>query len=107
MFDPITIIWFDVTTQGQWGQHRSTYIALRQGDSGTVLVMNKHLQSEIWTRLREGGSLTALGLPEKDGRVDLSGLMIPDPSVRDVLHTSLADIAVLEGVNELNGVEWS
>lgn len=62
---------------------------------------------EVLEHLIAGRPLEGLGLARKDGRLDLGGLTVPDPSVGPVVRTRLADVATLEHVIMLRGVAWS
>jgi len=45
------------------------------------LMIGESLNLEIWDRLIQGKPLDGLSLPTKEGRLDLGGLELPDPSV--------------------------
>lgn len=51
------------------------------------------LKMEAWRRLANYESLKGLALSKKDGRVDLSGLQLPEPEVLERFQTALADVA--------------
>ncbi len=53
-------------------------------------------KTEVWRRLVTGDSLDGLSLPTRAGRIDLSGLALADPRVRERWQTTLADIARIE-----------
>jgi len=61
---------------------------------------------EIWRRLATNEPLNDLGLPTKNGRVDLRGLIVPVAGEVGVRSTRLAEIREL-AVNEVRGVRWS
>lgn len=64
------------------------------------------MDKEPWHRLVQGKPLVGLGLALKDGRVDLRGLLAPEPSVARTFRTPGADVAVLEGTTEVRGAVW-
>ncbi len=53
-------------------------------------------KTEAWQRLLVGESIADLSLPLKDGRVDLSGLVLPESRVVQRFQTSLADVTQIE-----------
>jgi uncharacterized protein YjbI with pentapeptide repeats len=68
--------------------------------------MNADRNKEVWKRLLRGGPLDGLGLPFVDGRVDLSGLAVPAPSIGRTFRTAIADVVELQGISELHRVQW-
>jgi len=46
-------------------------------------------RAQAWRRLLTGESLTDLSLPKKDGRIDFSGLVLPQPKVLERRNTIL------------------
>jgi len=69
-------------------------------------MMNADQNEDIWKRLIQGKPLDGLGLGVKNGRLDLSGLLAPEPEVSKRFSTNIADIAVLSGVTKLHRVNW-
>ena len=67
---------------------------------------NVNQEVELWKRLIESKPLDGLGLATKEGRVDLSRLRLPEPTVAKELSTSIAEVAVLSGQTKLKGVRW-
>lgn len=63
------------------------------------------MNTEIISRLIQGKSLDRLGLGLKDGRVDLSGLITPEPVARKTVKTEIADVSEME-VLVIKGVTW-
>jgi uncharacterized protein YjbI with pentapeptide repeats len=53
-------------------------------------------KTEVWRRLVTGESLGDLLLPKKEGRIDLSGLVLDNPRILEKWQTSLADVARIE-----------
>jgi len=69
-------------------------------------MMNADQNEDIWKRLIQGKPLDGLSLGVKNGRLDLSGLLAPEPEVSKRFSTNIADIAVLSGVTKLHRVNW-
>ncbi len=61
---------------------------------------------EAWHRLGQGRSLEGLGLPSSAGRIDLTGLQLPEPAVVGRRHTSVADVAQIEPNATVRGARW-
>jgi uncharacterized protein YjbI with pentapeptide repeats len=51
---------------------------------------------ELWRRLVKGESLGGPLLPKKQGRIDLSGLVLDDPRILEGWQTTLANVARIE-----------
>jgi uncharacterized protein YjbI with pentapeptide repeats len=51
---------------------------------------------KAWERLVSGETVSGLSLAKKDGRIDLSGLALPEPRVLERWQTTLADVARIE-----------
>ena len=68
--------------------------------------MNADQDTEVLKRLIQGKPLDGLGLGEKNGRVDLSGLLAPEPTVAKRFSTKIADVAVLSGITKITGAKW-
>lgn len=68
--------------------------------------MNADQNGEVWKRLIQGKPLDGLGLGVKNGRLDLSGLLAPEPGIVKTVRTSLADVSTLDGITVLNQIEW-
>jgi uncharacterized protein YjbI with pentapeptide repeats len=63
------------------------------------------MHAEVLNRLIHGGSLDDLGLARKDGRLVLEGLTVPEPAVRKMTRTAIADVAELD-VLVIKGATW-
>lgn len=68
--------------------------------------MNADQNEEVWKRLIKGKVLDGLGLGVKDGRLDLSGLLAPEPAIAKTVRTPLAEVSVLDGITVLNQITW-
>ncbi|MHB1530024.1 MAG: pentapeptide repeat-containing protein [Acidiferrobacteraceae bacterium] len=65
------------------------------------------MHPDVLDRLLQGGSLNGLGLATTpEGRRDLRGLTVPEPSVGKMTRTAIADVAELRDVRVLRGVTW-
>jgi uncharacterized protein YjbI with pentapeptide repeats len=65
------------------------------------------MHAEILTRLIRGESLDGLGLRVTDGRLDISGLAVPDPTAgKTIMRTGTADVMQLMGVVKVRNVRW-
>jgi uncharacterized protein YjbI with pentapeptide repeats len=63
-------------------------------------VIDQSLKLEGWRRLANDQSLADLSIPPKNGRLDLTGLVLPEPRIVQRWQTALANVAQVE----LNGV---
>jgi uncharacterized protein YjbI with pentapeptide repeats len=70
-----------------------------------LLKIKDDMNTEIISRLIQGKSLDSLGLGMKDGRLDLSGLIAPEPAARKAVSTEIADVSEME-VLVIKGVTW-
>jgi uncharacterized protein YjbI with pentapeptide repeats len=68
--------------------------------------MNADQNREVWERLVQGKPLGGLGLGMKDGRLDLSGLLAPEPALVKTVRTPLADVSALDGITVLDQIKW-
>ena len=68
--------------------------------------MNADQNEEVWKRLAQGKPLDGLGLGVRDGRLDLSGLLAPEPTIVRTVRTPLADVSALDGITVLNHIKW-
>ncbi|MHB1954484.1 MAG: hypothetical protein ACYCOU_12125, partial [Sulfobacillus sp.] len=65
------------------------------------------MHPDLLDRLLQGRSLNGLGLATTpEGRRDLRGLTVPEPSVGKRTRTAIADVAELRNVRVLRGVTW-
>jgi uncharacterized protein YjbI with pentapeptide repeats len=64
------------------------------------------LKIEAWQRLLRGESLDESSLPRVDGRIDLSGLTLPEPTVVKQWQTPLANITQIEPAGTFRRVVW-
>lgn len=62
-------------------------------------------RAEVWQRLLSGEPLDGLGLALKNGRLDLSGLVSPQPTIERTLETPHGDVT-LGQTWQANGVTW-
>ncbi len=67
--------------------------------------MNAERNDEVWKRLVTGKSLEGLGLGQRNGRIDLTGLAPPKPSARGTVRTSVADVTVFDNITHFKGVK--
>lgn len=58
--------------------------------------MNTDLQAEVLLRLKAGRTLDGIGLSFTDGRIDLRGVIVPDPVVVERHTTTLAKVDVVD-----------
>jgi uncharacterized protein YjbI with pentapeptide repeats len=56
------------------------------------------MNAEIWSRLVDGKPLDGLGLGLRNGRLDLSSLIAPEPTIDMKIHTALIDVVKLDGL---------
>jgi len=68
--------------------------------------MNTDQNAEVWKRLILGNLLDDFGLGTRDGRLDLSGLLAPEPATVKTVRTPLADVSELSGITVLNQITW-
>lgn len=69
-------------------------------------MMNADQNREVWKRLIQGKLLNGIGLGVKNGRLDVSGLLAPEPAIVKTVRTSLADVSTLDGITVLNQTKW-
>jgi uncharacterized protein YjbI with pentapeptide repeats len=62
--------------------------------------------AEVWKRLIQGRPLDGLDLGTKDGRIDLSGLLVPDPTILKTVRTPSADVSQIGGLTEIKKATW-
>ena len=65
------------------------------------------MRIEAWQRLLAGEPLTRLSLPTKGGRIDLSGLMLPEPKALERWHTPIGNVESYKPNASLRKVKWS
>ncbi|SPE28519.1 hypothetical protein SBA2_40071 [Acidobacteriia bacterium SbA2] len=63
-------------------------------------------RAEAWRRLQTGESLTDLSLPKKNGRIDLSGLVLPKPKALERWHTPLGNLEKFEPNASFHRSNW-
>lgn len=69
-------------------------------------MMNPQLQAEVVRRLKSGKSLDGLGLEKFNGRIDLRGLVLPEPTVRERRQTFFGTVATASGKTEFENVDF-
>lgn len=52
----------------------------------------------VWHRVLRGETLRGLGLPLKEGRIELRGICAPRPDPKELIRTAIADAMVVETV---------
>ena len=75
-------------------------------DDRLSVMSSELLKAEAWRRLVNGASPHELGLEIKDGRFDLSGLILSEPTVVKQWQTPLANITQIEPPAEFRRVKW-
>jgi len=68
--------------------------------------MNENQNAEVWKRIIRGKPLDDLGLGNRDGRIDLTGLLAPKPTVIRTFQTPVANVSELGGLTILNHITW-
>jgi len=69
--------------------------------------MLSDLTARVWQRLIARESLADLRLPlTEEGRIDLRGLVAPQPSIAREYQTAVADVKALANVIEIRGGNW-
>jgi len=69
--------------------------------------MDPKLTADVWRHLITGTSLEGLGFPMTNGRIDLRGLIAPEPSVlREYITTYRTRVEELANLVEIRGVAW-
>jgi uncharacterized protein YjbI with pentapeptide repeats len=70
--------------------------------------MNKLQNDEIWGRLLCGKSMGDLQIVKKDGRLDLSGLSLPEPEILRRFQTSIANVTQFDTSRvKIRNAKWS
>lgn len=69
-------------------------------------MISESLNLEIWDRLYQGKSLDDLNIKQKDGRMDLRGLALPDPMVIRRYQAPKASISEIEPSAVFQGIKW-
>lgn len=69
-------------------------------------MISESLNLEIWDRLLQGKALDGLALGTKEGRLDLGGLVLPEPSVVRRYQTSVAAVAEIEPGAIFHRAKW-
>lgn len=69
--------------------------------------MDPNRAAEVWGRLVSGRPLDALGLPVVGGRVDLSGIVAPDPTTVRQYMTKTANVKEHGNLVVIEGVRWA
>lgn len=65
--------------------------------------MNADQNTEALIRLASGRSIEGLGLGERNGRVNLNGLTVPQPTAIKPLLLAFADVVSVQGLIEIRG----
>ena len=69
-------------------------------------MINESLNLQIWDRLYQGKPLDCLGIPIKEERLDLGGLVLPDPTVIRRYKTPVALVSEIEPSAVFQGARW-
>jgi uncharacterized protein YjbI with pentapeptide repeats len=69
-------------------------------------MIDESLNLEIWDRLYQAKILDDLSLPIKDGRIDLGGLVLPEPMILGRYHTPIANVTKIEPSAIFRGAKW-
>ena len=69
-------------------------------------MISESLNLEIWDRLLQGKALDGLALGSKAGRIDLGGLVLPEPSVVRRYETLVAAVSEIEPGAIFRGAKW-
>jgi fluoroquinolone resistance protein len=69
-------------------------------------MINNSSSPEIWNRLLQGKSLDGLSLETKDGRINLRGLALPDPSVIRKYQMANSTVWEIEPAAVFRRVKW-
>jgi uncharacterized protein YjbI with pentapeptide repeats len=69
-------------------------------------MLSDSLNAEVWERLRQSKPLEGISLATKDGRADLCGLSLPDPSVLQRWQTPTANMSQILPAGEFRGIRW-
>jgi len=64
------------------------------------------IRTEAWQRLLTGESLSHLSLHKRDGRIDLSGLILPEPKALERWHTPLGSVERCESSASFHKAKW-
>src|SRR5437868_8862569 len=64
------------------------------------------MKTEIWKRLVRGKSLRGLASETIVGRIDVRNLQVPEPKVAQVVQTPIAEVAMLDGVTDIERANW-
>ena len=70
-----------------------------------TVISDSH-RNEAWQRLSTGKSLADLSLPKRNGRTDLSGLMLPEPKALERWHTPLGNVERFEPNASFRRAKW-
>src|SRR2546425_5820257 len=62
--------------------------------------------SEVWARLSQGQSLDGLDLTMNNGRVDVRGLTVAQPTPGKTFRTPQADVTELVGRTAIRNATW-
>lgn len=68
-------------------------------------MINESLSLEIWERLSQGKSFDGLSLGSNNGRVDLRGLSLSEPSILRRYHTKVAAVTEIE-TRSVHAAKW-
>lgn len=75
-----------------------------RGRKALCCLMDASTSARVWERLVSGEQLDGLGLRKTNGRMDLQGLLAPEPSVVRELAASAGDVKVLSNLVVVRGV---
>jgi uncharacterized protein YjbI with pentapeptide repeats len=70
------------------------------------MISDSNRNDEAWQRLLTGKSLADLSLPERNGRTDLRGLMLPEPKALERWHTPLGSVESFKPNTSFHRAKW-
>jgi fluoroquinolone resistance protein len=92
-----------MTRAGRWGTPLRSAMEFR---SYTKMEMKRSPRLEAWNRLSQGKNLDGLSLETREGRVDLSGLILPGTSRLRRYQTAIANVEEIKPGAVIRGVKW-
>ena len=88
------------------GCTRAKVLAVWKRNATFPLMIDKSLNLEIWDRLIQGKALDGLSLPLKEGRFQLNGLELPNPSVVRRFEFKGRQMAEIEPSVVIHKAKW-
>src|SRR5262249_12824946 len=79
------------------------FVKMRGGRT-LALVITQH--QELWRRLARGQALRDLGLPQREGRIDLRGLVAPEVTSGRQVRIGGLEAEIIHGITEINKATW-